>query len=168
MCAALYGLLWPTYANFAATHADGDSQISIANASQALNDVDIPLVTSVGSCLGWQVLGAADKHTIPQRAQNARRRAKGLEFSLHKPMGILWLTRGVMEPWRRLVARHFGSSGSSIDRQEQSEEAQSILRGTYAPRRSYRPLNLADKVYYGITSQTHSRTTRLVAWLSGC
>ena len=142
------GLLWPSYANFAATHADGDSQISIANASQALNDVDIPLVTSAGSCLGGQVLGAADEQTIPQRAQNARRRAKGLEFSLHKPMGILWLTRGVMEePWRHLVARHFGSSGSSIDRQEQSKEAQSILRGTYAPLRSYRPLNLASMVY---------------------
>ena len=57
------------------------------------------------------------------------------------------MIRGVMEPWRHLVARYFSSSGSSFDRREQAKEAQSILQGSDAPLRSYRLLNLADLVY---------------------
>ena len=45
------------------------------------------------------------------------------------------------------MARYIGSSGSSFDRQRQSKEAQSILRGSNAPLRLCRPLILGDMVY---------------------
>jgi len=183
MCAAFHGLLWPTYAKFANTHADADAQVHRAAASQALDDADIPPAVADGSDGVGQALGAADEQAIPHTAQNARYRAKGLEFSLPQPMGIVWIIRGVMEPWRHLMARYLSSSGSSFDRREQAKEAQSILQGSDAPLRSYRLLSLADLGTrrssssasrrcglhpFGSTSQRTLALLDPVAWPSGC
>ena len=98
MCAAFHGLLWLKYVRFAATHADADAQVHRAAASQALTDADIPLAVADGSGGVGQTPGAADEQDSPITAQDARHRAKGLEFSLPKPMGIVWMIWGAMEP----------------------------------------------------------------------